>query len=250
MNKRHFLALIAIFFITLGASAQTAPNNYKMVLTLTDGTVVTIGPNDLQNIEFIEGEINATGTNITDLLNQMEKMKVDITALTASVDKSQTDIKALQDNMEAMQKTIENKMADNKAELKAYTNNAITALQKSIKDQLQAEIAENNIKITQDYTKAIADCQVALQESIESVNKQVAVNAKDIGNIREQANKNAADIAENKVASEKYTDMAVADLQNQVNEQDNALRSDLDNLIKLLGALEAKVKALEGYHQP
>lgn len=180
MKKRHFLALIATLFITLGAFAQTG-NTYSMVLTLADGTIITIGPNDLTKLDFVEGTLTAEGgTNITDLMNQMKALEAyikesqtSIYALNNSVASSQIQIKDLQDNMSALQKDI----ANNKAELMKYTNDAVAAnkaeLQESI-NMLLAEIAKNKEVITNEYHKAIDDLQTTIRQNTANIETNAA----------------------------------------------------------------------------
>ena len=244
MNKRYFTALIATFLMAVSAIAQT--NTYNMVLTLTDGTVITIGPNDLKQLDFKEGDVTVSGTNITDLMNSIKDMQAslaavqkevaitqmsvddakaelqaDISALAASVvssqkqidalnasikesqtsidalnnsvASSQIQIKDLQDNMSALQKDI----ANNKAELMKYTNDAVAAnkaeLQESI-NMLLAEIAKNKEVITNEYHKAIDDLQTTIRQNTANIE----TNTADIAGNKANIETNTADIAGNK----------------------------------------------------
>lgn len=239
MNKRYFTALIATFLMAVSAIAQT--NTYNMVLTLTDGTVITIGPNDLKQLDFQEGDVTVSGTNITDLMNQMKALQASIVAvqtdvantqksvaaakaelqadilssqkqidaLNASIKESQTSIAALnnsvassqiqikdlQDNMSALQKDI----ANNKAELMKYTNDAVAAnkveLQESI-NMLLAEIAKNKEVITNEYHKAIDDLQTTIRQNTANIE----TNTADIVGNKANIETNAAGIDKNKDA--------------------------------------------------
>lgn len=191
MNKRYFTALIAIFLMAVSAIAQT--NTYNMVLTLKDKTVITIGPNDLEQLDFKEGNVTVSGTNITDLMNQMkalrtsladlqdnvayaliqiknnkEELQSRISALDASVTSSQKQIKDLQDNMSAMQKDV----ANNKDELMEYTDAA--------KEDIRNE-----------YLKAIDISKAEIMELINALQAIIGKNTADI-------EVNTADIAGNK----------------------------------------------------
>ena len=84
MNKRFFTALIATILMAVSVIAQNN-NTYSMVLTLTNGTVITIGPNDLQKLDFQEGAVTATGTSITQLVDNITAMQADITAMQAYI---------------------------------------------------------------------------------------------------------------------------------------------------------------------
>lgn len=74
MKKRFFLSLIAAIVITLSASAQNN-NSYSMILTLANGTTVAIGPNELLNIAFNNGEVNFSGESIESLMKVIEANK-------------------------------------------------------------------------------------------------------------------------------------------------------------------------------
>ena len=191
MNKRYFTALIATFLMAVSAIAQT--NTYNMVLTLTDGTVITIGPNDLKQLDFKEGDVTVSGTNITDLMksikdmqaslaavqdnvayaliqikNNKEELQSRISALDASVTSSQKQIKDLQDNMSALQKDV----ANNKDELMEYTDAA--------KEDIRKE-----------YLKAIDISKAEIMELINALQAIIGKNTADI-------EVNTADINENK----------------------------------------------------
>lgn len=85
MKKSFFLSLIAAIVITISASAQTN-NSYSMVLTLANGTTVTIGPNELQNISFNNGEVNFSGESIENLVKDIEANKEYIVKLGCRTD--------------------------------------------------------------------------------------------------------------------------------------------------------------------
>jgi len=60
--------------MVLNVNAQN--NTYSMVLSLANGTVVTIGPNEIQDIAFNDGDITVTGTRMEELLARMAAVKV------------------------------------------------------------------------------------------------------------------------------------------------------------------------------
>ena len=57
MKKKIFLSLFAAFIMTLTANAQSEETNtYNMVITMANGNSITIGPNEIQNIAFNDGD--------------------------------------------------------------------------------------------------------------------------------------------------------------------------------------------------
>lgn len=73
MKKHLLLSLIAAFMTVLGVSAQS--NSYNMVIEMTDGTKINIGPNDIQNMTFIDGELTVSGESIDDIKREIENLK-------------------------------------------------------------------------------------------------------------------------------------------------------------------------------
>lgn len=216
MNKRYFTALIATFFMAVSAIAQT--NTYNMVLTLTDGTVITIGPNDLKQLDFRKGDVTVSGTNITDLMNQMKDLQASLVAVQNEVAAAvaqiknnkaelQADISNLAESVNALDKSVDAKIAANNAEMKAYTNDAVAAnrvqLQESI-NMLLAEIAKNKEVITNDYLEAIDISKAVLQELMnehkDMLQEQIDQNTEDINTNKASIKTNTAGIDTNKNA--------------------------------------------------
>lgn len=172
MNKRYFIALVATFFMALGAIAQTG-NTYSMVLTLKGGTVVTIGPNDLEKIDFSNETMTVSGKSITELIQQIADLQLDmnatkanVTALQASVAKNSSDVMAVKENLSAG-------IASSKVEMKAYTDEQAAtlriAVQASITDKINAAKAEQ-----QKYTNnKVDESKAELQEYINVVHKDI-----------------------------------------------------------------------------
>ena len=88
MKKSFFLSLIAAIVITLSVSAQNN-NSYSMILTLANGTTIAIGPNELLNIAFNNGEVNFSGESIESLMKVIEANK-------AYIDKNSYEIEELE----------------------------------------------------------------------------------------------------------------------------------------------------------
>ena len=83
MIKNYFMVLIALLAFSLNANAQENDNwetvnapedtevgteGYNMIITLPDGTNITINTKDVDEIKFSNGQVSVSGTNIMDLL--------------------------------------------------------------------------------------------------------------------------------------------------------------------------------------
>ena len=144
MKKRFFLSLIAAIVITIGASAQNN-NSYSMVLTLANGTTVTIGPNELLNIAFNNGEVSFSGESIDNLVKGIEANKAYIEKLDAKT----TDLEAM---IYALKQQHDYEVKD--------LNYAIYQLDERIKK------LEERIEATNAYNKMLEDKITALEEVV------------------------------------------------------------------------------------
>lgn len=199
MNKRYFTALIATFLMAVSAIAQT--NTYNMVLTLTDGTVITIGPNDLKQLDFKEGDVTVSGTNITDLMNSIKDMQASLAAVQKEVaitqmsvaeavelsKKNKDDISSLEASVNALNKSVDAKIAENYEKMKTYTDEAMKNTEADLKkytneavNLLLAEIAENKEVITNEYNKAIDKSKAEILVLINANTANIETNAAGI----------------------------------------------------------------------
>ena len=68
MKRSILLAIVAVLVSAVSAFAE---KEYNMVITLNNGTTITLGHNDIQNITFNDGEISISG----DVMNTIEKLQ-------------------------------------------------------------------------------------------------------------------------------------------------------------------------------
>ena len=88
MKKLFLLSLLAM--LTLTASAQT--NTYSMVIEMQNGTKLTIGPNEVKNVSFKNGELTVSGETIETLVsNAVNEAKEYTDQLAATVSKLSVD---------------------------------------------------------------------------------------------------------------------------------------------------------------
>lgn len=66
------MSLITVLITILGISAQ---NTYNMVIEMTNGTKINIGPNDIKNMSFMEGNLTVSGESIDDIKKEIAELK-------------------------------------------------------------------------------------------------------------------------------------------------------------------------------
>lgn len=208
MNKRYFTALIATFLMAVSAIAQT--NTYNMVLTLTDGTVITIGPNDLKQLDFKEGDVTASGTNITDLMNSIKDMQASLAAVQKDVANTQMSVAAAKAELQADISALAASVVSSQKQIDALnasikeSQTSIAALNNSVaSSQIQIEDLQSGMKDMHDSMEANKNLLMAYTDKeIEESKAEILALINALQTIIEQntANieKNTADIAGNK----------------------------------------------------
>ena len=73
MKKNILWALIALFAATFEGAAQN--NSYNMVITMANGTTISIGPNEVKNISFNDGKVEMTGQTLDQLVERVERVE-------------------------------------------------------------------------------------------------------------------------------------------------------------------------------
>lgn len=152
MKKNILIAIILCVFNSVAAFAQTE-KEYSMIISLQNGSTVTLGHNDIKNITFTGDKINAEGnvvTTIEELKNRMEenyKMNLD---QESRLDMHE-DYLRTQDakNAETREFVKENQQRIEENQKKAeYLESRIMELQVRI-DVLLAELDKQNAKISE-----------------------------------------------------------------------------------------------------
>ena len=100
MKKNILLTIVLLLTVSLSTFAQ---KEYNMVITLNNGTTVTLGHNDIKNITFNNGEVSISGdvvTTIEALQNKAAEAKMEMESMKAHLQdmeaKTETDISNLQ----------------------------------------------------------------------------------------------------------------------------------------------------------
>lgn len=152
MKKNILIAIILCVFNSVAAFAQTE-KEYSMIISLQNGSTVTLGHNDIKNITFTGDKINAEGnvvTTIEELKNRMEenyKMNLD---QESRLDMHE-DYLRTQDakNAETREFVKENQQRIEENQVRTdYLESRIKDLQTMIQD-MQAMLEKQNAKISE-----------------------------------------------------------------------------------------------------
>ena len=208
--KKFILASAFALMATPALFAQSS-NTYSMQIELKDGTKITLGPNDLKNITFVDGVIKIEGNTIEELRSSIEKAEANTKNM---VEEQRYNVEALKQkasDLQAMIDYLSVKVAQlEKAEGGSGNAEDITALQAAIAT-LQSELAK-------------------LQNSEMALKTDVAATNEKINNVQ---------------AMVKATEAAIMDLQKAVKELQSSGDGSVGNeeRIKLLEEAVDKLKA-------
>lgn len=152
MKKNILIAIILCVFNSVAAFAQTE-KEYSMIISLQNGSTVTLGHNDIKNITFTGDKINAEGnvvTTIEALKNSIEenyKMNDDQQARLYKHEDYLTTLDVRNAETREVVKENQHKIEENQART-AYQESRIKDLQVMI-ENLQAIIDKQNAKISE-----------------------------------------------------------------------------------------------------
>lgn len=147
--KKNFLLAIAVMLMTAVSSfAQNEQKEYNMVITLNNGTTVTLGHNDIKDITFNDGEISISG----DVVSTIDKLR----DFTEYLDHR---IMAEREEQYTRIQELEDKMAEQLGDIDNRINNMAAAVDK-------------NFAIYKDALNAMA---AAVDEKFATVNEQFGI---------------------------------------------------------------------------
>ena len=177
MKKYFLLSLLAI--LTLTASAQT--NTYAMVIEMQNGTKLTIGPNEVKNVTFNNGELTVTGETIETLVASAVNQAKEYTDQAAANLKGYIDLSRelaeLKAASEAADESIRAELAA-KQTLIETNDAAIMALLDTKFNELN-KLIDSNAKDILANAKAISDNKAAQDAANIIMQNNIAQNAKD-----------------------------------------------------------------------
>lgn len=150
MKKNFLLAMVVMLMTAVSSFAQ---KEYNMVITLSNGTTVTLGHNDIKEITFNDGEVAISGNmvNTIDSLAQVSQ-----------------NLKAHINDQEAHIKEVEERSMKMSYELSYRTG--------ELYKQVDANMAETNAKIEtlESYDGALKNNIALAEDKIAETNDRVA----------------------------------------------------------------------------
>lgn len=145
MKKNILIAIILCVFNSVAAFAQTE-KEYSMIISLQNGSTVTLGHNDIKNITFTGDKINAEGnvvTTIEELKNRMEENYKINKDQEARIDKHEVYLGTLDVRNEETREFVKEN------QLRIEENQVRTAYLESMIKDLQAMLEKQNAKISE-----------------------------------------------------------------------------------------------------
>lgn len=159
MKKNFLLAMVVMLMTAVSSFAQ---KEYNMVITLSNGTTVTLGHNDIKEITFNDGEVAISG-NMVNTIDSLAKVSKNLEQRTKEVEARSMEMSYdLLTRTDALNQQVDINMANTNAKIETLESYG-AALKNNIA-AAETEIAETNAKV--DNTKA------ALQDAYNLIKQQ------------------------------------------------------------------------------
>lgn len=145
MKKNILIAIVLCVFNSVAAFAQTE-KEYSMIISLQNGSTVTLGHNDIKNITFTGDKINAEGNVVTTI----EELKKVITMNDVRIQDQEAKLKMHDEslrNLEDVTKSTQVRCEENLKRTEVNKEN-IVYLGTTIKE-MQAMLEKLNAKISE-----------------------------------------------------------------------------------------------------
>ena len=145
MKKNILIAIILCVFNSVAAFAQTE-KEYSMIISLQNGSTVTLGHNDIKNITFTGDKINAEGNVVTTI----EALKNSIEENYKMNDDQQARLYKHEDYLNTLDvRNEETREFVKENQLRIEENQVRTAYLESMIKDLQAMLEKQNAKISE-----------------------------------------------------------------------------------------------------
>lgn len=156
MKKNILIAIVLCVFNSVAAFAQTE-KEYSMIISLQNGSTVTLGHNDIKSITFTGDKINAEGnvvTTIEELKNMIMENYVRNKDQEAKLDMHDESLRNLEDANKTTQVRCEEnlkRIEENRANIAYLDKNLQTMIQdmKVMLDKQNAKISELENKLNE-----------------------------------------------------------------------------------------------------
>lgn len=142
MKKNILIAIVLCVFNSVAAFAQTE-KEYSMIISLQNGSTVTLGHNDIKNITFTGDKINAEG-NVVTTIEELKKM---IMANSAYIQDQEANLAMHDKRLRNLEDAITSTQARCEENQKRTEEN-LAYLKLTIQD-MQAMLEKQNAKISE-----------------------------------------------------------------------------------------------------
>ena len=113
--KKNFLLTMVVMLMT--AVSSFAQKEYNMVITLSNGTTVTLGHNDIKEITFNDGEVAISG-NMVNTIDSLAQVSQNLEAHIKEVEARSMEMShMLLNRTEELNQQVDFNMADTKVAL-------------------------------------------------------------------------------------------------------------------------------------
>ena len=248
--KKIFTTLVVMMLTTLAVNAQN--NTYTMVIEMQNGTKITIGPNEVKNVTFNNGEVVFSGVTLESLIDQklenVEGLAPYFTELNSKTASLESAITSLQEGLKTANKSIKENadniivlMSADKA-LESELSIAKATAENAMKDAQTAKskVDESTTSISS-LQKQISANLIALNAQINEMNSalnaRLTANESDVMSLKTTvaANSTTTKGIQEKLAQLSATDKDLLDSLNSAVKQLNAQITELSEKIKKLG---------------
>lgn len=181
MKKNILIAIVLCVFNSVAAFAQTE-KEYSMVISLQNGSTITLGHNDIKNITFTGDNVSAEGNIVTSFADLQAKFNESFTYLRneTMVNKDQINyvehkydkaFEELASNADKAYNDAVNKATEMKAEVEAKAERMQADMQKMIEKSHQ-----ENLGLSYDNRKMIEELRMQnkdMQKDVESMKTMI-----------------------------------------------------------------------------
>lgn len=159
MKKNFLLAMVVMLMTAVSSFAQ---KEYNMVITLSNGTTVTLGHNDIKEITFNDGEVAISG-NMVNTIDSLAKVSKNLEYRIKEVEERSMKMSYdLLTRTDALNQQVDINMANTNAKIETLESYGAT-----LKNNIAA--AETEIVET---SARVANTEAALQNANEMIKQQ------------------------------------------------------------------------------
>jgi chromosome segregation ATPase len=191
----------------MSVSALAQSNSYNMVIEMANGTKINIGPNDVKNIYFNDGELVVSGENLEKLVQttneNMKQTTKEMSDLNARIATIETMIAKLSNQTDVVSSDEIKKIQAQIAELQRF---------------LEVVISESAKKVD------VAEMMQKMDASNKYLSDMININAKDIMDLKNEIKNQTTQIVQLKSITDAMMNQ-IYELQARMSVLENALEN-------------------------